>query len=265
MDESFKEDMSLLVTESFIRAIEARMSGNSKTPDAERQAAVDRSMAQGYVLTRYFYDQLIQFEKRPIGMRNAYGEMLSGIDVHKEQKEIGEVKFATQADPEVLRLTPPAQGKLLIEAEKRLSVGDTVSAKTLAQQALDQKTEDPGRALFILAQVATRNRDIEGARTYFQQALGAAHEPTVVAWSHIYLGRIFDLQEDREAALDHYRAALNASAALPEAKAAAERGIQQPYEPPHPAQGMQPDKTQPEKSQPDKAQPDKTPQDNKSN
>jgi hypothetical protein len=265
MDESFKEDMSLLVTESFIRAIEARMSGNSKTSDAERQAAVDRSMAQGYVLTRYFYDQLIQFEKRPIGMRNAYGEMLSGIDVHKEQKEIGEVKFATQADPEVLRLTPPAQGKLLIEAEKRLSVGDTVSAKTLAQQALDQKTEDPGRALFILAQVATRNRDIEGARTYFQQALGAAHEPTVVAWSHIYLGRIFDLQEDREAALDHYRAALNASAALPEAKAAAERGIQQPYEPPHPAQGMQPDKTQPEKSQPDKAQPDKTPQDNKSN
>jgi hypothetical protein len=76
------------------------------------------------------------------------------------------------------------------------------------------------------------NRDIQGARNYFQQALGVAHEPKVVAWSHIYLGRIFDLQEDRAAALDHYRAALTAAVALPEAKAAAERGIQQPYEPP---------------------------------
>jgi hypothetical protein len=54
----------------------------------------------------------------------------------------------------------------------------------------------------------------------------------VVAWSHIYLGRIFDLQEDRAAALDHYRAALSAGESLPEAKAAAQRGLQQAYEPP---------------------------------
>ncbi|MGD0180994.1 MAG: hypothetical protein ABSC15_14365, partial [Terriglobales bacterium] len=99
------------------------------------------------------------------------------------------------------------------------------------------KQEDPGRALFILAQVAILNRDMQGARGYFQQALGVAHEPTVVAWSHIYLGRIFDLQEDRAAAVDQYRAALTAGGSLPEAKAAAERGIQQPYEPPsHPQQ-----------------------------
>jgi len=56
----------------------------------------------------------------------------------------------------------------------------------------------------------------------------------VVAWSHIYLGRIFDLQAERDAALNQYRAALTAGASLPEAKAAAERGIQQPYEPPRP-------------------------------
>jgi tetratricopeptide (TPR) repeat protein len=76
------------------------------------------------------------------------------------------------------------------------------------------------------------NRDLQGARNYFEQALGVAREPKVVAWSHIYLGRIFDLQEERAAALDHYRAALTAGPQLPEIKAAAERGIQQPYEPP---------------------------------
>jgi hypothetical protein len=32
--------------------------------------------------------------------------------------------------------------------------------------------------------------------------------------------------------LGHYRAALTAGNSLPEAKAAAERGLQQPYEPP---------------------------------
>jgi len=53
-----------------------------------------------------------------------------------------------------------------------------------------------------------------------------------VAWSHIYLGRIYDLQEDREAAVGHYRAALDASTALPEAQAAAQKGLQKPYEPP---------------------------------
>jgi len=235
MDEGFKEDVSLLVTESLIRAIEARMSGSSKTPEAERQAAVDHSMAQGYILTRYFYEALVQFEKRPIGLRNAYGDMVNGIDLHKEEKRAAQVQFAKVADPEVLRLAQPPAGKLLVTAEQRLSAGDAATAKALAQKALDQKTEDPGRALFILAQVATMNRDMQGARSYFEQALGAAHEPTVLAWSHIYLGRIFDLQEDREAALNQYRAALSASASLPEAKAAAERGIQQPYEPPsHP-------------------------------
>jgi tetratricopeptide (TPR) repeat protein len=124
-----------------------------------------------------------------------------------------------------------------LTAALRLSAGDPVGAQKLAQEALDEKREDPGRALFILAQVATANRDMQGAQKYFQQALEVAREPKVVAWSHIYLGRIFDLQEDRAMALDHYRAALTASASLPAAKAAAERGIQQPYEPPaHPRQ-----------------------------
>jgi len=92
-----------------------------------------------------------------------------------------------------------------------------------------------GRALFILAEVATHNSDMQGARSYFERALEVAHEPKVVAWSHIFLGRIFDLQEDRPAALDHYRAAESAGSALPEAKAAAELGLRQPYEPPsHP-------------------------------
>ena len=130
-------------------------------------------------------------------MRIAYADLMGNIDVRKEQKNAAQVKFASKADPELLHLSRPTEGKLLVTAEQRLSSGDSEGAKKLAQQALDEKKEDPGRALFILAQVATMNRDMQGARNYFEQALGVAHEPKVVAWSHIYLGRIFDLQEDR--------------------------------------------------------------------
>jgi hypothetical protein len=235
MDESFKIDVSLLATECLIRAVEARTVGSTKTPEPARQQLVEQSVEQGFILTPYFYQALLQFEKSPAGLRIAYGDLIGGIDVHKEQKNAALVKFASKADQELLHLSRPTEGKLLVTAEQHLSSGDAETAKKLAQQALDEKREDPGRALFILAQVATMSRDMPGARNYFEQALGVAHEPKVVAWSHIYLGRIFDLQEDRAAALDHYRAALSAGGSLPEAKAAAEHGIEQPYEPPsHP-------------------------------
>lgn len=232
MDESFKGDVSLLVTECFIRAIEARTAGGRKASEEQRAQAVENSTKQGYVLTRYFYETLIRFEKDPAGLRNSYAGLVSNIDLRKEQKRAAEIHFAAKADPELLHFSRPAETGLLMQAQQKLSAGEADDARRLAQRALDEKNGDPGRAWFILAQVATMNRDMPGARNYFLRALDTTHEPKVVAWSHIYLGRIFDLQEDREAALGHYRAALNAGSSLPEAKAAAERGLQQPYEPP---------------------------------
>jgi tetratricopeptide (TPR) repeat protein len=235
MDESFRTDVSLLTTECLIRAIEARTTWTSKTPEVQKQQLVQQSVEQGFILTPYFYEALAQFEKSPIGLKTAYPDLINGINVGKEQKSAAQVKFASTADQELLHLSRHTQSKLLLTAQQRLASGDVEGAKKLAQQALDEKNEDPGRALFILAQVATLNRDMQGARSYFEQALLVAKEPAVVAWSHIYLGRICDLQEDREAALVQYRAALSAGEALPEAKAAAEHGIAQPYEPPsHP-------------------------------
>jgi tetratricopeptide (TPR) repeat protein len=236
MDDSFKNDIGLLVTECFIRAVEAHTLGNSKTPEAEREQLVQASEAQGFILTRYFYDSLTLFEKDAAGLRNVFGDMLAHIDVGREYKRAEGIKFAAQADPEVLRLARPAPSKLLQSAEQHLSDGDKEGAQKFAQQALDQKSGDSGRALFILAQVAAASSNMDGARNYFEQALAVAQEPRVVAWSHIYLGRIFDIEEDRDAAMGHYRAALTAGSTLPGVKDAAERGLQQPYEPPRPPQ-----------------------------
>ena len=232
MDESFKSDASLLATECLIRAIEARSTGGGEAGEAERREAVQKAMEQGFILTDYFYDALVQFEKGPTGLRDVYFTMLLAIDLRHEQKKAAQIQFASTADAELLHLSRPQEGRLLQSAEQRLADGDALAARKLAQQALDAKVEDPGRALFILAQVATMNRQINEAQDYFEKALEMSHEVKVVAWSHIYLGRIFDLQEDRDAALDQYRAAATTGASLPEAKAAAEQGLQQPYEPP---------------------------------
>jgi tetratricopeptide (TPR) repeat protein len=230
MDEAFKSNISLLVTECLVRAIEERL---TKIPEAERAQSIDEADKEGYVLTRYFYDALGKFEKDPAGMRNAYADLVGSIDAGKERKRASLIQFSGEAAPELLHLAGRRNEHLLLNAERRLAAGDPETAQKLAQQALDEQEEDSGRALFILAEVATANRDMDGARTYFERALQTAHEPKVIAWSHIYLGRIYDLREDRFAALDQYRAALNAvGGALPEAKQAAQRGLEQPYEPP---------------------------------
>ncbi len=229
MDDAFKSNISLLVTECLVRAIEVRL---AKIPDAERAKGIEEADREGYVLTRYFYDALGKFEREPAGMRNAYPELVGSIEVGKEMKRASLIQFAAEAAPELLHQGSKNE-HLLLNAERRLAAGDPETAQKLAQQALDGQEEDSGRALFILAEVATQNRDMEGARKYFEQALQAAHEPKVIAWSHIYLGRIFDLREDRFAAVDQYRAALNAAGGeLPEAKLAAQRGLEQAYEPP---------------------------------
>ncbi len=245
MDESFKEDPSLLVTECAIRAVEARTLAGGKAAQADQDRAVEDSMNQGYVLTRYFYERLLQFEKDSIGFKNALPAIIAGIDVRKEQRRTSQIQFAEKSDPELLHLSRRKETKLLATAEERLSAGDTSTAEKLAKQALAEKTEDPGHALFVLAEISL-NRNIDGARDYFEQALKATSEPKIVAWSHIYLGRIFDLQDDEEggplrnSALAHYKAAAEASESLPEAKAAAEQGLQRPYEPPNHAQQDQP-------------------------
>ncbi|MBO0912164.1 MAG: tetratricopeptide repeat protein [Acidobacteria bacterium] len=237
MDEAFKNDPSLLAAECVIRAVEARTLSGGKATLAEQERAVNDSMAQGFALTRYFYEKLIPFEKDNVGFKNALPQMIAGIDVRKTVKEISGIEFARTADPEVLHLSRAKQGKLLISAQERLSAGDSATAEKLARQALAEKTEDQGRALFILAQVELKG-NIDGARDYFEKALAATSEPQVVAWSHIYLGRILDLEDDSEGgplrvqAVEHYKAAESASESLPEAKAAAQQGLEKPYAPP---------------------------------
>jgi tetratricopeptide (TPR) repeat protein len=236
MNQSYKDDVSLLVNESLIRAIEAR-TAIPKSNDTAREAYVRRSVEEGFVFTRYFYDALASFEKESMGMKDAYGDLLYNIELERERKRVHQVVFATQATPEVISASKAYSAPgLLDEAEQKLAVGDSASAQKLAQQVVQHNNggDEPGRAAFILARVATLAGNMEEARTDFQQAVQSVHDPRVLAWSHIYLGRIFDIQMNREAALAEYQAALAAGDPQSDTKVAAERGLASPYQPQHP-------------------------------
>jgi tetratricopeptide (TPR) repeat protein len=239
MEQSFKYDIGLLVTESLVRAIEARFLGsrpgarsNSKQDEATREAAVNDAMEEGYVLTGYFYDTLKAFEKEPAGLKDSYGTWLYNLSLSREQKRAREIVFKEHAAPELVHASKPMQVGLLDAAESKLAAGDVAGAEQLAEAALHRKNEDPARALFLLARAASLRNDRAGAQRYFEETLKIALEPRLVAWSHIYLGRMLDLQREREAALTHYKAALSAGDPTPDTKSAAERGIAQAYAPP---------------------------------
>jgi tetratricopeptide (TPR) repeat protein len=240
MEQSFKYDISLLVTESLVRAIEARFLGahapgaktNSKQDEAVREAAVDDAMREGYVLTDYFYETLKSFEKEPAGLKDSYGNWLYNVSLSREQKRARELVFKDRAAPELVHASKPMQVGLVDAAESKLAAGDVPAAEQLAQSALQRKNEDPARALFLLARAASLRNDRAAAQRYFEETLKVALEPRLVAWSHIYLGRMLDLQQEREAALLHYKAALSAGDPTPDTQTAAERGIAQAYAPP---------------------------------
>jgi tetratricopeptide (TPR) repeat protein len=142
-----------------------------------RAQAVDDAVKQGYILTRTFYDALVAFEKIRRAFGQAYGDFLENIDVKKEEKAAAEVQFASATSPELVQLSRPEERRMLVTAEKRLAAGDPKGAQELAQQALDKKIGDQGRALFILAEVAVANKNRDGAQDNFQKAIEATRIP----------------------------------------------------------------------------------------
>jgi tetratricopeptide (TPR) repeat protein len=248
LDESYKSDITLLVTECIIRAVEARtMPGKGKQADQAREQVANEAAQEGFILTPYFYEKLPEFEKDPAGLQDAYGNWLYMLDVSRERKRANDIQFKSKAAPDVVRASKPKTDSLQ-EAERLFVSGDLERAKQLAQQVNDSGQGNKARALFLLARVSSQSKDWESARGYFEEAIKASSEPRVTAWSHIYLGRIFDIkfvrgheQADRDTAVQHYRAALGAGDSDSTTKAAAERGLKQPYEPPAPQQEKQPE------------------------
>lgn len=204
---------------------------------AARWAQVQRDMAQGYVLTQYFYEQLLQFEKGQAALSQTIGEMVYSMDIDQQVHRAHELDFDqnSNGDDEVLQRSQPRKLTGLDLAEARLAAGDVAGASTIANQVLADKTNtsqsiaDCAHANFILARAAIMQGHPNQAREDFEKALATSKVPRVVSWSHIYLGRMYDLACQRDQALQQYKLALQTRDGQMDTRLAAERGVKAPY------------------------------------
>jgi tetratricopeptide (TPR) repeat protein len=225
----FKEDFGLLLTECLIRALELRM---DKVPVADAQKRLDEMTAQGLILVQYFYNSLLVFEQQVDSMTAYYKPMILAIDIRTEQRRLFPVEFAKKPPAPVIVKVSPAQSdeeRLLDQGDNQFFQGKYPEAKASYREVLDKDNPQSERAIYGLAVVYANTRKPDLAEEYFEKALSTAHDLRIVTWSHIYLGRLDDLNGKRDAALVHYHAALLTAAAYPMALRAAQSGMETPF------------------------------------
>lgn len=255
LDFTYKSDIVALITECLIKAIEDRTMDvglpKPKRPDAvkqradlerydaemavyDRQAeavrrkAVDLATRQGWTLVDYFYDKLGQMEKESVSLKEYIGEMVYGMDVERERHKDQQIVFLPEGTHDLVRRAPRQRAGLDL-AETKLLKGDLDGATALAKTALDDPKADHAHAHYLLARVNLMQREPQAAIDGFQATLNSSKDPRTLAWSHIYLGRLYDVVPNREKAVAEYRAALTVRDSQPDTKAAAEKGLKEPF------------------------------------
>jgi tetratricopeptide (TPR) repeat protein len=214
--------------------------------DAAKLAQVEHDMRQGYVLTQYFYEQLLLFEKDPASLKDTIGEMVYSMDVEQQVHRARQTEFDKQADEDVLQQSKPRQLTGLDLAEAKLSAGDIDAARAMAQKVLASQTDtvasvaDAARAHFIIARVDLMavhpnetedeaEKSVDDAIGEFQKTITTSKDQRLLAWSHIYLGRVLDVECKRDAAVAEYKEALAVRDGQLDTRLAAERGVKSAY------------------------------------
>jgi tetratricopeptide (TPR) repeat protein len=120
-------------------------------------------------------------------------------------------------------------------AEARLAAGDAATASAMARQVLTvhsssaESAADSARAEFILARTAILSGHPDQAVDGFQKTLATSQDPRLLSWSHIYLGRMLDLDCKRDQAITEYQEALKTRDGQQDTRFAAERGVKAAY------------------------------------
>jgi tetratricopeptide (TPR) repeat protein len=219
------------------------MSAYDRKAEVVRQATADRDMRQGWVLVDYFFDQLIQLERQSTSLNDSIGPWVYGMDVDREAHRDGQIVFQPGepgGDPAfqdaVRHIARQPEGLDL--AEMKLMKGDTDGARELAEAALKTDAGN-AEAHYLLGRIDLIDADPDGALEHLTQTIQLSHDPRTIAWAHVYLGRMYDIARDpenpeailpqRDKALAEYRAALANRDSQPDTKAAAEKGIKEPF------------------------------------
>jgi tetratricopeptide (TPR) repeat protein len=237
-----KDDFPSYFAECMVRAVELKL---KRMSPSERAAAIDMDDADGYVLVRPLFTALGNFERSEPSMRIFFPEMIRSIDVNAEARRLQTMRFARATtavadrtgNEDVARRRKATPGTIpndpeaiaaLTEGERRIAEKNPRAAESSFQKVLT-KYPDQTRAWYGIGLVALMDHDAVRAKEVFGRLTSGEHaandDPMVLAWSHIYLARIYDDEGHADEAKVHYEQALAVSGGPAQAKQAAQKGL----------------------------------------
>jgi hypothetical protein len=242
LPEEYHGDFIAFTDECFIKAVELRL---RRLSPAQLDSALNDADQSGFILVRAFVAGLQKFEKAEPSMSYYFPDLIAAIDAPAEQKRLQNVTFS----PELLP-TPAKQesdsaasqsdlDRLLAQGDRELARQDAKAASATFEGILAKYHGLP-KAEYGLAIASVMAGNADRAEQLFAQLVTPpasatasksedAADPSILSWSHVYLGRIHDLEGEREAAVHDYLSALAVEGAPESARVAAQHGVDAPY------------------------------------
>jgi tetratricopeptide (TPR) repeat protein len=239
-----KDDFPSYFAECLVRAVELKL---KRLSPSEREAAMERDDVDGYVLVRPIFVALAKYESSEPSMALYFPDLVRGINEATEAKRIDGIKFAyadadqTEGDPAseararrkpVQPTTVPNDAEAiaaLTEGERQIAAKHPREAEAAFQKVL-VKYPDQIRAWYGLGLVALMDHDGARAKQVFGRLTKGEHaatqDPMVVAWSHVYLARIYDDEGQQELAKSEFQAAMAVPGGPEQARQAAQKGLE---------------------------------------
>ncbi len=245
-----RDDFSAFFDECLVRAVELRL---RRLSPADLAAALDQAESSGYVMVRPIYAGLTGFEKSEPAMGYYLPDLIRGIDVQAELRRLRGIQFAEVRPPGTTvaeSKSPVASNPRasydpaledLAEGQRQISARNGAAAAAAFERVLAAHPNDL-RATYGLAVASALLGKPDRARELFTKVIaatpngsadpGAQPDPSNLSWSHIYRGRMYDVEGQREQAINEYRAALAVAGAPESARAAAQHGVEAGYQTP---------------------------------
>jgi hypothetical protein len=236
------DDFASWFGECTVRAVEIKL---RRMSPSEREVALQSNDVDGYVLVRPLFLALAGYEKSEPSFSASFADLARGIDVRAEQLRVAAIQFApAQGTQQVKDLSsedlarrrarvttlPGDQEAIaaLTEGEKRIAEKNPRAAEDSFKGVL-AKYPNQTRAWYGIGLVALLDHDAVRAKAVFGRLTSGEHaalqDPMVMAWSHVYLGRIFEDEGQLEQAKTEYQAVLTVQGAPAQAQQAAEKGL----------------------------------------
>jgi hypothetical protein len=242
LPEEYRDDFLAFTDECFIKSVELRL---RRLSPAQLESALNDADQSGFILVRPFVSGLQKFEKAEPSMSYYFPDLIAAIDVSTEQKRLQNVTFSPELPPTPAKQqsesadSPSELDRLLAQGDRELARQDPKAAAATFESILAKYPGLP-KAEYGLAIASVMAGNADRAEQLFAQLVSPpasataskpedAADPSILSWSHVYLGRIHDLEGEREAAVHDYISALAVEGAPESARVAAQHGVEAPY------------------------------------